>query len=91
MKRVLQLIRSKMKWKLMLVISVLMLLIVVFTGVIIYYKTSSIIKNDVERLSSQVLKQANLNLERYFNNYSESFLLMLSSGSVSLTGGIFRN
>ncbi|GBG11508.1 two-component sensor histidine kinase [Paenibacillus agaridevorans] len=82
MNNLLQLIGSKMKWKLMLVISALMLVVVVFAGLIVYSKTSAIIKSDVERLSNQVLKQANLNLERYFNYYSEGFMLMSISAEI---------
>ncbi|MCU6713115.1 histidine kinase [Paenibacillus sp. J5C_2022] len=82
MSKLFKLIRSKMKWKLILVISALMLFIVVFTGLIVYSKTSAIIKNDVEHLSNQVLKQANLNLERYFNYYSEGFMLMSFSPEI---------
>ena len=91
MKKVLKLIRSKMKWKLMLIISSLMLFMVMFTGVIIYYKTSSIIKNDVERLSNQVLKQANLNLERYFNYYSQGFMLMSFSAEIEKWLSVEKN
>lgn len=82
MNKFLKLISSKMKWKLMLVISALMLFVVVFAGLIVYSKTSAIIKSDVERLSNQVLKQANLNLERYFNYYSEGFMLMSISAEI---------
>jgi len=82
MKHIVELIRSKMKWKLILVISTLMLFVVSFLGTVSYWQTSKIIKDDVERLSNQVLKQANLNLARHFTGYSKGFLSMSFSAEI---------
>ncbi|ALS29916.1 cache domain-containing protein [Paenibacillus sp. 32O-W] len=73
---VIDLIRNKLKWKLMIVISALILFVVTIIGTVSYWQTSRTIKRDVQRLSNQVLKQANLNLERYFKGYSQGFLLI---------------
>ncbi|SDD65410.1 two-component system, sensor histidine kinase YesM [Paenibacillus sp. UNCCL117] len=69
-------IRNKMKWKLIAVLSALIVGVVSSIGIVSYLKISAMVKYDVQRLSNQVLKQASLNLERYFYSYSQGFLLI---------------
>ncbi|OUS78726.1 hypothetical protein B1748_01230 [Paenibacillus sp. MY03] len=70
---------KKMKRKLIAVISLLILFVVSSTGYLFYQQTTRKVQNDVIRLSDHILKQANLNLERYLSGYSEWFLLISSS------------
>lgn len=70
------LVRNTMKWKLIVVFTALILFVVSTIGTVSYLQTSNTIKRDVQRLSDQVLKQANLNLERYLMGYTQSFLLL---------------
>ncbi|NOU90558.1 HAMP domain-containing protein [Paenibacillus sp. LMG 31460] len=69
-------VRNTMKWKLITILSALIVGVVSSIGLVSYMKTSAMVKHDVQRLSNQVLKQASLNLERYFLSYSQGFLLI---------------
>lgn len=67
-------IRRSMKWKLVLVFISVLLFVVSAIGLFSYYETSRTIRKDVERFSSLILRQVNLNLERYYREYSEAML-----------------
>lgn len=59
--------------------SIIMFIVVSIT-VFSYMESSRNIKGDVERFSMQILKEANLNLERYFRDYDQFFFQVSSSG-----------
>ncbi|MDF2923481.1 MAG: hypothetical protein K0R57_2395 [Paenibacillaceae bacterium] len=58
----------------------IILFIVASVAVFSYLESSRSIKGDVERSSMQILKEANLNLERYFREYEQFFVQVASSG-----------
>ncbi|RAU91460.1 sensor histidine kinase [Paenibacillus sp. YN15] len=58
----------------------IILLIVVTIAVFSYVESSRSIKSDIERFSTQILKESNLNLERYFQEY-EQFLANIAASS----------
>ena len=73
---IVQKIRTTMQAKLVVAMTALILAVVILFGSVIYMQTSRTIEQDLERLSKQVLTQANLNLERYFKGYEQVFLLL---------------
>jgi two-component system sensor histidine kinase YesM len=75
-------IRNTMKWKLITVLTALIVGVVSSIGVLSYLETSKTIKSDVQRQSYQILKQANLNVEHYFKSYSQGFLMISFSPEV---------
>ncbi len=56
----------------------IILLIVVTIATFSYVESSRSIKSDIERFSTQILKESNLNLERYFKEY-EQFLANIAA------------
>jgi len=56
----------------------IILLIVVTIAAFSYVESSRSIKSDIERFSTQILKESNLNLERYFKEY-EQFLANIAA------------
>jgi len=71
---------TSLKWKLMVMFFFIILLIVVTIAVFSYVESSRSIKSDIERFSTQILKESNLNLERYFKEY-EQFLANIAASS----------
>jgi len=69
-------IRRSLKWKFITITTTIVVGIVAAIGFFSYYETSQTIRADVERFSQQVLRQANLNLNRYLNEYEQGFLLI---------------
>lgn len=69
-------IKRSLKWKFITITTTIVVGIVVSIGFFSYYETSQTIRADVERFSQQVLRQANLNLNRYLNEYEQGFLLI---------------
>ncbi len=76
---VLQWVQKSLTAKLILLFTGIIVVIVASMGLYSYYAMSKTIKRDIVRFSSQVLKQANLNLERYYREYEQGFLLLGTS------------
>ena len=74
MKQIIDFVRSSIKWKLMFITIITILFVVSSISFFTFTETSRTIKNDVQRYSTQILKQANLNLNRYFVEYEQGFL-----------------
>ncbi len=73
-------IATSLKWKLTVMFFAVILLIVVAIAVFSYEESSRSIRSDIERFSTQILKESNLNLERYFREY-EQFLANIAASS----------
>jgi two-component system sensor histidine kinase YesM len=60
--------------------------ILVFTvstiGILSYTGTTNYVRKDIDHLSEQILKQANLNLNRYYSEYELAFLMLGNSTDV---------
>ena len=67
------------KSKLILLFSLIITGSILFIGFFNYYETSIIIHKDIEKFSSKNLREVNLNLERYFNQYEQIFFNIASS------------
>ncbi|MBO9598331.1 MAG: cache domain-containing protein, partial [Cohnella sp.] len=74
-----QWVQKSLTAKLILLFTGIIVVIVTSMGLYSYYEISKTIKQDIVRFSSQVLKQANLNLERYYREYEQGFLLLGTS------------
>jgi two-component system sensor histidine kinase YesM len=72
-------IRSSLKWKLISLISVIIIITIAVTGIFSYVETSRTIQADIEVSSDQILIQANLNLSRYYREYEQFFVLIAGS------------
>jgi Predicted signal transduction protein with a C-terminal ATPase domain len=66
-------IKSSLQWKLILMISCIVILVVITIGGFSYYKSARAIESDAQRFSNQILKQATLNLTRYINDNEQFF------------------
>lgn len=84
----LRVIASSLKWKFVS----LMIAVIVFTvsiiGVFSYWDTSRTLQRDIEHFSEQMLKQANFNLNQYYQSYEQGFLLLSSSAEVKQWMGL---
>ena len=76
-------IRSSLRWKLLVVIISLLFAVILAVGTFSFLETSRTIQEDVERFSSQILKQANLNLARYFRENEQLFITIAGSREFS--------
>lgn len=76
-------IRSSLRWKLLIVIISLLFTVILAVGTISFLKTSGTIREDVEQYSAQILKQANLNLARYFRENEQLFITIAGSQEFS--------
>ncbi|WNQ13175.1 sensor histidine kinase [Paenibacillus aurantius] len=76
----LRLIRSSLRWKLLTVIVSILILVLAAVGVFSFVDTSRTIQSDVERFSSQIMKQANLNFSRY-NRDNEQFFVSIGGST----------
>lgn len=65
--------------KLIIVFSIIIITSILFIGFFNYYETSVIIHSDVEKFSSKNLKEVNLNLERYFDQYEKMFFAIVTT------------
>lgn len=72
-------VMKSLKVKLILMFICVIVVVVASIGLFSYQEISRTIKDDTVRYSSQILKQANLNLERYYREYEQGFLLLGSS------------
>lgn len=78
----LRVIASSLKWKFVSLMIVVILLTVSVIGVFSYMDTSRTLQRDIEHFSEQILKQANFNLNQYYQSYEQGFLLLGSSAVV---------
>jgi two-component system sensor histidine kinase YesM len=76
--------RSTLKWKLVSVFAAIILCNSVVIGFFVNREVTTAIERDEIRLSGLVLKQANLNLGRYLQDY-DHFLLMLGTSQEMTT------
>ncbi|MHA0855703.1 sensor histidine kinase [Paenibacillus sp. CMAA1364] len=78
-KRIREPVNRSLTNKLIMMNTAIILLLLFSIGGFSYYDYSRTLRLDVERLSNLVLKQANLNLNRYFEAYDQELLLLGSS------------
>ncbi|MCR8629971.1 cache domain-containing sensor histidine kinase [Paenibacillus radicis (ex Xue et al. 2023)] len=76
--------RSSLKWKLVSVFAAIILCNSVVIGLFVNKEVTTVIERDEVRLSGLVLKQANLNLGRYLQEY-ERFLMTLGTSQEMTT------
>lgn len=76
---ILKAIRGSLKWKLVLLISAVIFVIISIVGTFSYKETSRTIRADVERFANQTLKQSNLNLSRYYLDNEQFFFTIAGS------------
>lgn len=79
----LPIIRSSLKWKLVLFYTLAILLMMSAVSLVNYFDMKKNVHVDVERFSDAILTQANLNLSRYYDNYEKYFSLL--SGSIDFS------
>lgn len=60
--------------KLIAVFSLVIVLSILSIGFFSYYEASQTIEADIKKFNNKILKEVNLNLERYFNEYEQIFL-----------------
>ncbi|MGO4545537.1 sensor histidine kinase [Paenibacillus sp. 2TAB23] len=77
-------LRQSLQWKLVLMITAIITLVITVIGTVNYSKSIDAIDSDVTRFSNQILTQANFNLSRYVED-NEHFFQTLG------TSGEFRN
>lgn len=77
--RYLKQINISFKWKMISIIASILVLTVSGIGILSYTQTASSVRADIDRLSVQVLKQANMNLDRYYSEYDMAFLMLGNS------------
>lgn len=73
--------RKSLKAKLLTLFTSIILVVVTSIGAFSYLETSKAVKSDIVKFSSQILRQANLNLERYYREYEQGILLLGESQS----------
>lgn len=76
-----KIIRRSIKWKLVAMISLVLLSVVLSVVYFTYYKASEIIEKDAVEFSTQILNQINLNLNRYMLGYQQGFLTITSNSA----------
>ncbi|AGA57398.1 HAMP domain-containing protein,histidine kinase,cache domain-containing protein [Thermobacillus composti KWC4] len=76
---VLDAIRRSIKWKLVTLLAAVLLAVILLVVYLTYRITSETVIRDAEVISSQMLKQVNLNLNQYLNGYKQSFLSIASN------------
>ena len=72
-------IRRSIKWKLVTLLTSMLLAVILLVVYQTYRITSKTIIRDAEVLSSQMLKQVNLNMNQYLTGYQQSFLSIASN------------
>ncbi|MFB9327071.1 sensor histidine kinase [Paenibacillus aurantiacus] len=72
-------VKQSLKWKLVTMIAAILILTVSAIGYVGYNQTMRSVGKDIDRLSKQILTQANMNLDRYYTEYEMIFLLLGSS------------
>ncbi|TXK77034.1 sensor histidine kinase [Paenibacillus sp. N3.4] len=72
-------VKRSLKWKLISIIATILIFTVSTIGISSYIQTKSSVRKDIDHLSMQVLKQANMNLNRYYSEYELAFLMLSNS------------
>lgn len=72
-------IRRSLKWKFILLVLLVVIILVTSIGYFSYYESSRTIRNDMALFSEQILKQVNLHLNQYFLDYEYGFLVFGAS------------
>jgi two-component system sensor histidine kinase YesM len=72
-------IRGSLKWKLVLLISSLIFVIIGVIGTFSYHETSKTIQADVQRFANQIIEQSNLNLSQYYMDNERFFYTIAGS------------
>lgn len=72
-------LKRSLKWKLISIIVTILIFTVSSIGILSYTQTTSSVRKDIDHLSVQVLKQANMNLNRYYTEYELAFLMLGNS------------
>ncbi|MCY9663447.1 histidine kinase [Paenibacillus alginolyticus] len=72
-------VKRSLKWKLISIIVTILIFTVSTIGISSYIQTKSSVRKDIDHLSMQVLKQANMNLNRYYSEYELAFLMLSNS------------
>ncbi|WP_127583610.1 cache domain-containing sensor histidine kinase [Paenibacillus koleovorans] len=75
----LKIIKASLKWKLISLLILIIVTMVSMIGFFSYYDTSRTIRQDVAHFSEQVLRQANLNLDRQYVEYERGLLILGTS------------
>lgn len=70
--------RQSLKWKLLVLQTLVVLLTALSIGFFSYFDTSRTIQDDIRQSGNKILKQATLNLNRYLKDY-ENYILMLGT------------
>src|SRR5438128_1742691 len=65
-----KLIRTSLMYKMIVFFAAIISSIMIMMGGFSYVKGSQAIKSDAEKFSSQILKQADLNISRYYKEYT---------------------
>ncbi|MGG1517551.1 histidine kinase [Paenibacillus oryzisoli] len=71
--------RRSLKWKLISIIVTILIFTVALIGLLSYKQTTSYVRKDIDHLSVQILKQANMNLDRYYSGYELAYLMFSNS------------
>jgi two-component system sensor histidine kinase YesM len=75
-------ITSSLKWKFVTLMIIVISITVSVIGFFSYWDTSKTLQADIQHFSEQILKQANLNLSSYYQQYEQGFLLLGTSDEV---------
>lgn len=72
-------LKRSLKWRLISIIVTILIFTVSTIGISSYMQTRSSVRKDIDHLSMQILKQANMNLNRYYSEYELAFLMLSNS------------
>ncbi|WP_309120970.1 histidine kinase [Paenibacillus sp.] len=72
-------IRRSIKWKMIAMITLVLLSVVVSVVYFTYYQTKGIIEKDARQFSNQILNQVNMNVDRYLRGFQLGFLSIASN------------
>ncbi|MDR6554853.1 histidine kinase [Paenibacillus qinlingensis] len=72
-------IKTSLKWKLISLLITILVSVVAMIGFFSYFDTSRTIRQDAIHSSEQILRQANLNLDRQYMEYERGFLVLGTS------------
>ncbi|MGO4375326.1 hypothetical protein AB4Z21_32145, partial [Paenibacillus sp. MCAF20] len=79
MKPIIKYMKRSLKWKLIALIVTILIFTVSAIGYFSYVQTMHSVSKDIDKLTNQVLTQANMNLNRFYSEYEMIFLLLGSS------------
>jgi two-component system sensor histidine kinase YesM len=72
-------LKRSLKWRLISIIVTILIFTVSTIGISSYMQTRSSVRKDIDHLSMQILRQANMNLNRYYSEYELAFLMLSNS------------